>query len=362
MPKRLILCCDGTWNKLEDSSPTNINRLAQSIPAFGQDGMDQKVWYQSGIGTNWYDRLPGGAFGLGIDSKIQEAYEYLCNTYEAGDEIYLFGFSRGAYTARSLGGLIHCSGLVLRGNDRQFDRAYRIYRERNEDKRHRLGAEFQKANNSQRVPITLMACWDTVGSLGIPDLIPNLPIDYWLNLPYRFHNTNLSELIQNALHAVALDEQRKVFSMTPMYTRPNAPTKLRQVWFVGNHESIGSTFGGIFADISLDWMLGAIAELGLGLTVKSGIFDPAKVAPDQVLQNIPENKLRDFVENAKQNFLSGLGLAPREIEGTPNPENLTQLFHSTILKLWCRQPGYPYRPPSLDKTDWQEVLNRHCTQ
>jgi uncharacterized protein (DUF2235 family) len=361
MTKRIIICCDGTWNKLVDQVPSNVVRIYEAIPDLAQDGMRQVRWYQEGIGTKWYDRWPGGAFGAGIDDKIKEAYKFLCQTYEAGDELYFFGYSRGAYTVRSLGGLVHCAGLIQGATAAQIDRAYKTYRERNEEKRHEKAQKFRQANDSERVPITLMVCWDTVGALGIPDLVPNLPIDFWLNQPYRFHNTNLSELIANAFHIAALDEQRKIFQLTPMNVRPNAQTKLRQLWFAGTHETVGSKQGDILADVTLDWVVKALAAEGLGLTVNLNI-DTNRIAPENLPNNVPDDQLQYFAEKAGESFLAQLGLKPRQIEGTPNPENISKFFHPSIQSLWCRRSGYPYRPPSIEKSDWQEVFDRQCQQ
>jgi uncharacterized protein (DUF2235 family) len=365
MPKRIVVCCDGTWNKLDDNSPTNVNRMAQAIalgqPAIGEpEDWEQIVYYQEGVGTKWYDRIPGGAFGAGIDEKIKVAYAFLAQHYTHGDEIYLFGFSRGAYTARSLGGLIHTVGLVPHASNAQIDQAYQIYRERDQTKRHRQGDQFKQTHPSEAVSITLLACWDTVGSLGIPDLIPQLPIDYWLNLPYRFHDTKLSTTIQHALHAAALDEQRRVFSLTPMDVHDSTKTKLEQSWFTGDHGGVGSTAGGILADVTFDWMIKSIGALGLGLRFKANMVDPDRVMPENVIHHIPDQQLQDLAEKTANNFFATFGLQPRQVDGPTTAENLSQTFHPTVNQLWCRQPGYPYRPSSIAKSDWKTVFERQC--
>ncbi len=365
MPKRIVVCCDGTWNKIDDQSPTNVNRIAQAIavdqPTPGEPAdWEQIVHYQEGVGTKWYDRIPGGAFGTGIDEKIKAAYAFLAQHYTSGDEIYLFGFSRGAYTARSLGGLIHTVGLVPNASNAQIDQAYQIYRERDQTKRHRQGDQFKQAHPSEAVSITLLACWDTVGSLGIPDLIPQLPIDYWLNLPYRFHDTKLSPTIQNALHAAALDEQRRVFSPTPMDVHDSTKTHLQQRWFAGDHGGVGSTAGGILADVTFDWMIKSIAALGLGLRFKANMVDPDQVKPENLVHHIADQQLQDLAEKKAENFFAAFGLQPRKVDGPATAENLSQTFHPTVKQLWCRQPGYPYRPLSIAKSDWETVFEQHC--
>ena len=238
--KRLVVCCDGTWQKLASSYPTNVVKIAQAVKPVGNDGTPQSVFYDEGIGTgDQLDKYFGGAFGWGIDKNIQDAYRFLCLNYNEGDEIYLFGFSRGAYTVRSLAGMIYCSGLLSRPKIRSALEAYRIYRDR-DIKPSDPEAQAFRAAYGERVPIALLGCWDTVGALGVPDQIPFLPIDNWLNSKYKFHDTTLSSIIQKALHAVAIDELRKVFDVTPMQKSPKFDTQiLRQVWFPGKHGSVG---------------------------------------------------------------------------------------------------------------------------
>src|ERR671932_2296063 len=130
--KRLIVCCDGTWQKLTSPCPTNVVKIAQAIKPFANDETPQVLYYEQGVGTeDEADKIFGGAFGRGIDDHIQDAYRFLCLNYVEGDEIYLFGFSRGAYTVRSLAGLIYCSGLLSHKNIRKTSEAYQLYRDRN---------------------------------------------------------------------------------------------------------------------------------------------------------------------------------------------------------------------------------------
>jgi uncharacterized protein (DUF2235 family) len=243
--KRLIVCCDGTWQKLSSRYPTNVVKIAQAIkPQAGN--IPQIIFYDEGIGTgDKADRMFGGAFGWGIDQNIQDAYRFLCLNYDEGDEIYLYGFSRGAYTVRSLAGLIYCSGLLARNKIRQAPRAYELYRDSDIRPDHPEAVRFRQENaipseNEHGVPIKLLGCWDTVGSLGIPDQIPFLPVDEWINEKYDFHSISLSPIIENALHAVAIDEHRKIFDVTPMVKSSKNPQQtLLQVWFPGDHGCVG---------------------------------------------------------------------------------------------------------------------------
>jgi uncharacterized protein (DUF2235 family) len=353
MPKRIVLCCDGTWNQPEDNNPTNIQRMYDAIPAIEAGEWSQLTFYQKGLGTNWFDRLPGGLFGVGIDDKIKELYRYLAANYQSGDEIYIFGFSRGAYTARSLGGLLHSAGLIIGANEAQVDRAYKTYRIQDKDQRHEQADNFRRAENALRVPIALMACWDTVGALGIPR---SLPFDRWLNQPYEFHNTDLSDLIQNALHVAALDEQRRVFELTEMNTRAGALTKLRQLWFVGTHENVGSS-GGALADVTLDWMIQSIGAMGLGLQ-----FNPDVIPADRVDLNTLPGRVIDQLNNILQpqfNWFQILGSQPRKIVNVPvTEENLTRTFHPSVPQLWKNSGNVPYRPKAIVASAWVTLFDR----
>src|SRR6516165_301666 len=106
MPKRLVMCCDGTWNFADQKSPTNVTKVALAIAATDRtDGREQRVFYHSGVGTKRWERLRGGAFGAGLSRNVIDTYRFIVQNYEPGDELFFFGFSRGAFTARSAVGL-----------------------------------------------------------------------------------------------------------------------------------------------------------------------------------------------------------------------------------------------------------------
>lgn len=328
--KRLIVCCDGTWNKLSNPCPTNVIKLAQAITSLGDDGIPQIVLYEEGLGTQWYSKLAGGAFGWGIDQIIQNAYRFLCLNYDPGDEIYLFGFSRGAYTVRSLAGMMHCSGLLSRDHICKAPAAYQLYRDR-DIKPSSPEAQAFRAIHGERVPITLLGCWDTVGSLGVPDMVPGISMDNWLDAQYRFHDTRLSSSIQHALHAVAIDEIRKVYNVTPMQTSSGSTTQvLRQVWFPGCHGCIG---GGTEAnrglsDGALQWMMESTSQLGLKLK-----FDPTRIQA-----GLSPNPTIDFDQTLKL-YERATGTIERTVNGTAED------LHSSVKYRWQRRSDY--RPDNL---------------
>jgi uncharacterized protein (DUF2235 family) len=158
--KRLIVCSDGTWQTLETEIPTNVRYLTMAIEHEDAEGVQQVLMYDAGIGTaNAIDRQLGGALGEGIDINVIELYTFLALNYQAGDEVYMFGFSRGAYTVRSLAGLIHESGLVRRDKLDHVKEAYDLYRT-NDDPESDAAKSF-RASNGDRIPIKLLAVWDS---------------------------------------------------------------------------------------------------------------------------------------------------------------------------------------------------------
>jgi uncharacterized protein (DUF2235 family) len=355
--KRLIVCSDGTWQNLECPYPTNVVKIAQAIEPESKDGIAQIVHYDGGIGTGGstevqkkMDRLSGGAFGAGIDNIIQDAYRFLCLNYSPGDEIYLFGFSRGAYTVRSLAGLMYNSGLLMRPYIRQIPESYRLYRDRLKPSHPDMAAFRQKygyktEKYGDRVPITLLGCWDTVGSLGIPDLNSLFNLDRRINEKYQFHDSKLSPIVQNALHAVAIDEQRSTFDVALM-TKSDRTSEQRliQKWFPGDHGCVGggSKEQSGLSDGSLKWMVDSMQELGLGL----------EIDPDVIPDGVNPDPLADY-RIAEQGLMGKLthllGQKVRDIS-----DEFDDLHESVVVRWRSVQD---YRPNNL-KTKFGELLDK----
>lgn len=341
MQKRLVVCCDGTWQDLSNTTLTNVAKFAQAVQPVSDDDTPQIIYYGEGIGTELANnRLKGGALGHGIDYHIQEAYSFLALNYRPGDEIYLLGFSRGAYTVRSLAGLIYNSGLPTRDRVAAIPEAYELYRDRTLKPD---GVEMKafRQQNGERVPITFLGCWDTVGSLGIPNLMAWRPQDSRTQERYRFHDTQLSPIIQHARHAAAVDESRKAFSLTPMdKSRTSRSQTLRQIWFPGNHGCIG---GGDaqsqgLADITLQWMMQQAQEVGLALN-------------QSVIGEIRPDPLNPF-ETSFGLFWRLLGIESRQILGGIDS------LHDSILRRWHQDNTY--RPENLQQ--YSTLLSQHQPQ
>ena len=271
MPKNIVLCFDGTWNTPgDDRSPaeddsTNVFRFYQRVNATGDQGRPQVKWYNEGVGTEWMNRVSGGAFGLGLDKHIQDGYRKLIELYQDGDDVFVVGFSRGAYTARSLVGLVRNCGVLRRMDGTLVDRAYEMYRSRDQvDSEHAVA--FRR-DNSTEIRIKFVGVWDTVGALGVP-----LQSFREFNAEqYAFHDTKLSSIVTNAFHAVAVDEHREPYQAT-MWGPQDAKDRdhgqvLRQLWFSGAHSDVGGGYTGTHpvADLTLRWMQKNAQACGLGL-------------------------------------------------------------------------------------------------
>lgn len=267
--KRIVVCCDGTWNKpgiTDRGQPveTNVEKVYKALNT--QNPLVKQVkYYGQGVGTNFAisDRIVGGSTGLGIDRNIKDAYRFLMWSYEPGDEIYLFGFSRGAYTVRSLAGFIRNCGILRPEYLGLVNEAYRLYRDRTVHTHPDcdLMKAFKKSYAiEEETLIEFMGVWDTVGALGIP-----IRWFQWWNRRYQFHDVKLGRQVKNAYHALALDERRKVFS--PALWEINEELKMQnceQVWFPGVHSNVGGGYADSgLSDIALKWMMDKARAVGL---------------------------------------------------------------------------------------------------
>jgi uncharacterized protein (DUF2235 family) len=266
--KRIVVCFDGTWNKPADEAlpanqrvETNVRRFYESVRDQAADGAKQVKWYDEGVGTKWYDQYIGGAIGAGLEFNIVQGYQFLATQYEEGDQIYILGFSRGAYTARSLVGMIRNCGLILPKHlALRVAVAYGIYRTRGDDV-DSLTAKLFRAAFCREIRIKFIGVWDTVGALGIPlDALKDVNMKF-----YEFHDTQLSGIVENAYQAIAVDEHRIDYDVC-LWNPPRAPTqKLEQRWFIGAHCDVGGGYNDRrLSDLTLGWMQDKASALGLG--------------------------------------------------------------------------------------------------
>ena len=265
--KRIIICCDGTWNRPDQvhdgtTCASNVTKLARCIAPVDGRGVRQLVFYDKGVGTGRFDRFLGGGFGWGIKKKILDAYLFLMATYQPGDELFFLGFSRGAYTVRSTFGLIRNSGLLKFEFANKLEDAYALYRRR-DDASHpnAVESELFRRSYSWESRAKFIGVWDTVGALGLPVG----GVLRFINKRWSFHDMTLSSWVENAFQAVAIDERRKPFQPSIWDQSEDANGQvLEQVWFAGVHSNVGGSYPETgLSDISLLWMLSKLEACGL---------------------------------------------------------------------------------------------------
>ena len=257
--KRIAIFADGTWNSPEQGGATNVLQIARAVQP-NVSGVEQIAFYDWGVGTD-RKKISGGISGVGIDKNIMDCYRFLIHNYNPGDKLYFFGFSRGAYTVRSLGGLIRNCGLLRREHADQIPEAYNLYRKRTKASGPNETQAVQFRNKYAVADITeieFVGVWDTVGALGIP-------VPFWGNLGEReflFHDTEPSKIVQHARHAVSIDEDREDFEPTLWSQKPGLD--LKQVWFAGVHSDVGGGYDEYgLSHCACLWMLNEAKSFGL---------------------------------------------------------------------------------------------------
>jgi uncharacterized protein (DUF2235 family) len=345
--KRIVVCCDGTWNDPSKPKQTNVSKLKDAvIPRDPEDGggLEQRVHYVDGVGTSgsFWERLKGGTIGFGLGENVQKAYEHIAADYEPGDEIYLFGFSRGAYTARSTLGMVRKCGILKHLSETAVRRAWEHYRSDihpDDDV-----AKEWRSNNSllisapdTYIPVAkFIGVWDTVGSLGVP-IEP-------LRGQYDFHDVTLTSLVDHAYHALAIDEQRKDYEPT-LWARSKTPRKeqaFEQRWFSGAHSDVGGGAGregtDAQSDYCLDWLLTKAEKAGLDV-------DRARVqwnyAPEGKYPRLHLNPgwLFWLISFFREPALRAIGKGvPEGKEGYGRPSNET--VDDQALRRMHEDPGY----------------------
>jgi uncharacterized protein (DUF2235 family) len=264
--KRLVVCCDGTWNAPDSRHVTNVEKIARTVETdLGlTGGVQQLVLYLEGVGSRGYraDQVLGGALGLGLFANVVAGYRFLALNFEPGDEVYVFGFSRGAYTARSLAGMAARVGLLTRDAlvADQLGPAEDRYRHP-ERVQADSDASFREKYCHPDTPIRMLGVFDTVGALGVPGVLARR---------YRFHDVRLSAQVQCARQALATDERRVQFAPclweaeADARARDEGTGRVQQVWFPGVHSDVGGGYpdSGL-SDTALQWMVTEARRCGL---------------------------------------------------------------------------------------------------
>jgi uncharacterized protein (DUF2235 family) len=261
--KNIIFCADGTWNHPKEAdkvslTDTNVYKLYKALPTTAT----QCPRYDDGVGAgdSFLQHLFAGAFGTGLFDKVKEGYTKIAHDYSDGDQIFLFGFSRGAYTARSVAGMLAACGLPTNLTDDAIKDSFDTYRMQPGSPERAAAKANLTANYGNRpVKIAMIGVWDTVGALGVPSVFGGVD-----PVKYGFLDTRLSASVGAAYQAISIDERRKAFPPT-LWVSDQVPGQiLEQVWFSGCHSGVG---GGCpncgLSDITLKWMLEKCVQHGL---------------------------------------------------------------------------------------------------
>lgn len=275
MPKNIVICCDGTGNDFDNpDADSNVVKLYNTLHICPE----QIAYYHPGVGTlgspnangklaKWWSQMRGLAFGAGLLDNVGDAYRYLMNTYETGDHIYLFGFSRGAYTARAVGGLLHVFGLLEPGNEQLIPYILRLYSNMTKQSQGQSqtfpAEEAFKFAFSREVEVYFSGLWDTVSAYG------------WINSPIELPFNGQNPILRTGRHAVSIHEHRCCYQDhlwgPPFPVSPTQPAQdLRQVWFIGVHSDIGGSYSENEAGLSkiaFEWIL--VEAVNKGLLVDS---------------------------------------------------------------------------------------------
>ncbi|TAN06979.1 MAG: DUF2235 domain-containing protein [Rhodanobacteraceae bacterium] len=337
--RKLVVLLDGTWSRA--ATDTNVERLYRLIAPRSAAGARQLCAYLPGVGVKpGLAHLLGGAFGLGLADLVKQGYRWLASNWQPGDEVWLFGFSRGAYAVRSLSGLVHHCGLLKRDAGGQVTRkmvaaAYKFY-QRNLAYADPQAVAF-RAQHSIAIPIHFIGVWETVGALGIPAVGAWFP---YARKRYAFHDTALSANVRNACQALALDEHRAAFKPTRWTRVPpgDATLRVEQRWFVGAHSDVGGgelTDGAghrpdTLSDITLAWMQAKAVATGLAFTTA---FVPAPGAE----LDTPNPSWKTFMYGLYKLFSPRFD---RVLGGGVN-----ETIDPSVWMKWYTTPGY--RPASL---------------
>ena len=336
--KRIVICADGTWNRpeqdLKKDFPTNVLKFSRAVTPLAQGNIVQTVFYDWGIGS-YHSSIAGGALGAGLDKNIKDCYRFIVHNYEIGDELYFFGFSRGAYTVRSLCGFINNCSILKKKKANLITAAFDLYKNSKYYVSHPISVQFRKENSlSDKTPIKFVGVWDTVGAMGLPTSIFG-----FIKPKNLFYDNKIGSIIQTARHALSIDELRKDFEPTIWQQDSQNKVDLKQVWFAGVHSDVGGSYqpdknGRTLAEIPMLWIKKEAEKQNL-------VFqDHLNVKTDPLSSK----------HNEQKKFYKLLGEHQREI--LPN----TPVHHSVKIRY---EKDSSYRPPNLvryvDKYGWNNV-------
>ncbi len=319
MSKNIVVFSDGTAQEGGVGVNSNVYRLFNMI----EDRTERQIaFYDRGVGTDVH-KVSGSIGAFGLSKNVRDCYRFIFDNYEVGDRIYLFGFSRGAFTVRSLSGFMHHFGILPKSRPELIKRAYKIYKTKDPEEKDRKAKAFIKKHHNMWCKIEFIGVRDTVSALGLP--IKVLDFMHWGR--NTFHDTQLSDCVLCGRHALSIDDRRKTFHPT-LWDESHKPTAqcVKQVWFSGVHTDVGGGYQSRdLSDISLEWMVDEAFAKGLIIYPKHRISLNPKPA--------------GFMNDSTKGLL---GRLYRKRERILTSKLKTGIVHSSVIKR--KEAGLGYDP------------------
>jgi uncharacterized protein (DUF2235 family) len=352
--KRIAVFLDGTWNNVQDN--TNVWRLK----CLCLQSPEQLVYYSAGVGTQSGEHISGGMFGIGINEEVTNAYEWLVEHYEPDAQIFIFGFSRGAFTTRSLAGFISKCGLLKPGSPVSLKQLYERYRKGTAQSVRALGRVTSGAMSledkwikeySRPIPVWFQGVWDTVGALGVP--LPCVP--KVSRTDFAFLETDLRINDTHAYHALAIDEHREAFAPT-LWKKvtlkvgdtypPRSIEKVEQRWFVGAHANVGGGYANdLLAQIPLSWLMNKAVSLGLVFRDSVVIDGDENTCPIHDSLAEMAHGIYEILTFGKH-YYRPVGIDPIDV-GDAVTTTINESIDSTVFDRWRNDATY--RPNNLSE-------------
>ena len=299
MSKNIVVFSDGTGQEGGKGHNTNVYKLFNMLE---NRTSRQVAFYDRGIGSRWRRKISGNVGGGGMSYNIRECYRFIFDHFEADDRIFLFGFSRGAATVRSLSSFIHYFGILPKSRPELIKHAYKIYKKH----KHKIADfahqhhtmpkadDFVRRHHTLWTRIKFIGCFDTVAALGLPSKTASAVLNKIPGFRHEFHDFFLSESIENAYHAIAIDEERKTFLPVLWDADVKTYQRLRQVWFSGMHTDVGGGYEEQeLSDIPLVWMTQMAVEHGLLIYNKYDV--PIKERADGTLHDSLDTRFAKMI-------------------------------------------------------------------
>jgi uncharacterized protein (DUF2235 family) len=343
MPKNIVVFSDGTGQEGGKGFNTNVYKLYNMI----EDRTENQIsFYDRGLGTGWR-KITGNISGMGISQNIYECYQFIFDNYIAGDNIFLFGFSRGATTVRSLSAFIHLFGILPKARPELIKQAYKIYKISDNEKRKARAKEFISRHHNHWTKIKFLGVWDTVDALGLPFRKLNTLFDWIPLFRHKFHNLLLSESVEHARQALAIDDERLIFHPKVWETEIKEYQTMKQVWFCGMHTDVGGGYKEQeLSDIPLIWMVDEAKNAGLKIYPKHQV----RVHPDA----------DGFIHDSRKGFWGSIYVR-KERHWNSKTHGKPVVHESVLLRKLNKQNSAspPYSPwilkSAYDVEPWHEL-------